>query len=89
MHRPPEGINNHEREWLRHDFISITGKLKAMLGSLDYYNPTKLYFGDDAQKNLSEELKNYGTKVLLTYGGGSIKTNSIYDEAAAALRAAD
>lgn len=59
-----------------------------MLGSFDYYNPTKLYFGDDAQKNLSEELKNYGTKVLLTYGGGSIKANGIYDEVTAALRAA-
>lgn len=59
-----------------------------MLGNFDYYNPTKLYFGDDAQKNLSEELKNYGTKVLLTYGGGSIKANGIYDEVTAALRAA-
>lgn len=59
-----------------------------MLGNFDYYNPTKLYFGDDAQKNLSEELKNYGTKVLLTYGGGSIKANGIYEEVTAALRAA-
>lgn len=59
-----------------------------MLGNFNYSNPTKLYFGDDAQKNLSEELKNYGTKVLLTYGGGSIKTNGIYDEVTAALRAA-
>lgn len=58
-----------------------------MLGNFNYSNPTKLYFGDDAQKNLSEELKNYGTKVLLTYGGGSIKTNGIYDEVTAALRA--
>ena len=51
-----------------------------MLGNFSYSNPTKLYFGDDAQKNLGEELKNYGPKVLLTYGGGSIKTNGIYDE---------
>lgn len=58
-----------------------------MLGNFNYFNPTKLYFGDDAQKNLSEELKNYGTKVLLTYGGGSIKANGIYDEVTAALRA--
>lgn len=69
-------------------FYKYNGKLKAMLGNFDYYNPTKLYFGDDAQKNLSEELKNYGTKVLLTYGGGSIKANGIYDEVTAALRAA-
>lgn len=59
-----------------------------MLGNFSYSNPTKLYFGDDAQKNLGEELKNYGPKVLLTYGGGSIKANGIYDEVMSALRAA-
>lgn len=57
-----------------------------MLGNFSYSNSTKLYFGNDAQKNLSEELKNYGEKVLLTYGGGSIKTNGIYDEVMSALR---
>ena len=59
-----------------------------MLGNFSYSNPTKLYFGDDAQKNLSEELKHYGTKVLLTYGSGSIKTNGIYDKVISALRTA-
>ena len=39
-----------------------------MLGNFSYSNPTKLYFGDEAQKHLVEELKNYGPKVLLTYG---------------------
>lgn len=59
-----------------------------MLGNFSYSNPTKLYFGDNAQKNLSEELKHYGTKVLLTYGSGSIKTNGIYDEVISALHTA-
>lgn len=59
-----------------------------MLGNFSYYNPTKLYFGDNAQKHLGEELKNYGTKVLLTYGSGSIKTNGIFDEVMSVLRAA-
>ncbi|MCS2239618.1 iron-containing alcohol dehydrogenase [Phocaeicola dorei] len=59
-----------------------------MLGNFSYSNPTKLYFGDDVQKNLCGELKNYGPKVLLTYGGGSIKTNGIYEEVMSALRAA-
>lgn len=44
-----------------------------MLENFSYCNPTKLYFGEDALSNLSEELKNYGSKVLLVYGGGSIK----------------
>ncbi len=59
-----------------------------MLGNFTYSNPTKLYFGDDVIKNLSDELKNYGPKVLLTYGGGSIKRNGIYDDVMTALKAA-
>ena len=59
-----------------------------MLGNFVYYNPTKLYFGDEAQKHLAEALKDFGPKVLLTYGGGSIKTNGIYDDVMAALKAA-
>ena len=50
-----------------------------MLGSFVYSNPTKLYFGDNAISFLGEELKNYGPKVMLCYGGGSIKRNGIYD----------
>ena len=57
-----------------------------MLGNFIYYNPTKLYFGTEVEKNLSEALKNYGQKVLLTYGGGSIKTNGIYDTVIKALK---
>ena len=51
-----------------------------MLGNFIYSNPTKLYFGDDSLKYLADELKNYGKKIMLTYGGGSIKKNGIYDE---------
>lgn len=59
-----------------------------MQGNFSYYNPTKLIFGEDAMSSLSNELGNYGPKVLLTYGGGSIKRNGIYDDVTAALRAA-
>ena len=58
-----------------------------MLGNFIYSNPTKLYFGEEVIKNLSEELKNYGPRVLLTYGGGSIKRNGIYDDVMTALKA--
>lgn len=57
-----------------------------MLGNFSYSNPTKLYFGDDAISFMGEELKNYGKKVMLTYGGGSIKKNGIYDEVLKALK---
>ena len=59
-----------------------------MLGNFIYSNPTKLYFGDEAQKNLVDALSGFGKKVMLTYGGGSIKRNGIYDDVIAALSAA-
>ena len=59
-----------------------------MLGNFIYSNPTKLYFGDEAQKNLVDAHSGFGKKVMLTYGGGSIKRNGIYDDVIAALSAA-
>ena len=40
-----------------------------MLGNFSYCNPTKLYFGDEALKYLSDELPKYGAKVVLIYCG--------------------
>lgn len=51
-----------------------------MLGNFNYSNPTKLYFGEESINYLSEELKNYGRKILLVYGGGSIKENGLYNQ---------
>ena len=51
-----------------------------MLGNFEYSNPTKLYFGEDALSYLGGELAAYGKRVLLVYGGGSIKKNGIYDD---------
>lgn len=59
-----------------------------MLGNFVYANPTKLYFGNEAQKNLADALGGFGLKVLLTYGGGSIKRNGVYDDVMAALKQA-
>lgn len=59
-----------------------------MQGNFVYYNPTRLYFGNEAHKHLEEALKGYGKKVLLTYGGGSIKRNGIYEDVMQALKAA-
>lgn len=50
-----------------------------MIGSFTYCNPTKLYFGEDALSNLNNELKKYGSNIVLVYGGGSIIKNGIYD----------
>ncbi len=59
-----------------------------MLGNFVYANPTKLFFGDEAQKNLAKALMPFGKKVLLTYGGGSIKRNGVYDDVISALKSA-
>ena len=60
-----------------------------MLGNFGYSNPTRLYFGDNSIKYLSRELRKFGPKVLLTYGGGSIKKNGVYDEVVQALEMCD
>lgn len=58
-----------------------------MLGDFTYCNPTKLYFGKNALDGLNEELPKYGKRVMLVYGGGSIKKNGIYDKVVEALKA--
>ncbi|SDK28723.1 iron-containing alcohol dehydrogenase [Sediminibacillus albus] len=45
-----------------------------------YYNPTKLIFGKGQLEKLKDEVPQYGKKVLMVYGGGSIKRNGLYDE---------
>ena len=45
-----------------------------------YDIPTKVYFGENQLGNLGAELSKYGKKVLLTYGGGSIKKIGLYDK---------
>ena len=45
-----------------------------------YNIPTKVYFGENQLSHLGEELKKFGNRVLLTYGGGSIKKTGLYDK---------
>lgn len=51
-----------------------------MLGNFSYCNPTRLYFGEKALDRLGGELDQYGSKVLLAYGSGSIKKSGLYDQ---------
>ena len=50
------------------------------MNNFDFKIPTDIRFGKGKINCLSEELGKYGKRVLLTYGGGSIKRNGIYDE---------
>lgn len=45
-----------------------------------YDIPTRVYFGENQLENLGAELSRYGKKVLMTYGGGSIKKIGLYDK---------
>lgn len=44
-----------------------------------YHIPTEVYFGRGQIEHLGEAIKKYGNKVLLVYGGGSIKRIGLYD----------
>ncbi|TCP26590.1 hypothetical protein EV207_11920 [Scopulibacillus darangshiensis] len=55
--------------------------------SFSYHNPTKLIFGKGQTKALQDQIPQYGQRVLVVYGGGSIKNNGIYDQVIENLRA--
>ena len=48
--------------------------------NFDYRTPTRLIFGEGVIKDLPEVMSHYGKKILLTYGGGSIKKIGLYDK---------
>ena len=59
------------------------------MNSFIYDIPVKVYFGRDQLSHLGTELRKFGRRVLLTYGGGSIKRNGLYDRVVTELRNAD
>ena len=52
--------------------------------NFDFYNPTQILFGAGQIAALAKQVPT-GARVLLVYGGGSIKQNGVYDEVIAAL----
>jgi len=51
-----------------------------------FFNPTRLVFGKDSCSKISKLLPENAKKVLMLYGGGSIKKNGAYDQVMAALK---
>ncbi|MEF9880832.1 MAG: iron-containing alcohol dehydrogenase, partial [Clostridia bacterium] len=45
-----------------------------------FQNPAKIIFGKTALSSLRAEVLRYGKRVLLVYGGGSIKRFGLYDQ---------
>jgi len=58
------------------------------MNNFDFKNPTKIIFGKDTIAKIKEEIPQ-DAKVLLLYGGGSIKKNGIYDQVKTALASVD
>jgi alcohol dehydrogenase YqhD (iron-dependent ADH family) len=56
--------------------------------NFDFYSPTRVVFGKDTQKEVGALLAPYAKKILLHYGGGSIKKSGLYDEVVSSLKAA-
>ncbi|MBD8016288.1 iron-containing alcohol dehydrogenase [Planococcus wigleyi] len=59
------------------------------MNAFSFYNPVKLIFGKGQLQAAKKELPKFGKKVLLVYGGGSIKKNGLYDEVIQMLSEAD
>ena len=49
-----------------------------------FYNPVKILFGKGQIANIAKEIPS-DAKILITYGGGSIKSNGVYEQVIAAL----
>lgn len=45
-----------------------------------YHSPTKILFGKDTELEVGKEVISFGKKILLHYGGGSIKRTGLYDK---------
>jgi len=45
-----------------------------------FYNPTELIFGKGQLEKLNEKIDQLGKRILLVYGGGSIKRSGLYDK---------
>ncbi len=54
-----------------------------------FHNKTKIYFGKGQIENLHSEICRFGKRVLLVYGGGSIKKIGLYDEVISQLKKAE
>ncbi len=56
--------------------------------NFDFYSPARLVFGRGEEDRIGELLKPHAKKVLLHYGGGSIKKSGLYDRVVKSLQGA-
>lgn len=54
--------------------------------NFNFYNGTEIVFGKGRENNVGDYAAKYGKKVLLHYGGGSIKKTGLYDRVVKSLK---
>ena len=54
--------------------------------NFNYKNGTELIFGKETENQVGSLVKNYASKILLHFGGGSIKKSGLYDKIIASLK---
>ena len=57
---------------------------ELIMENFAFYNPVKILFGKGQIANIAQEIP-ADAKILVTYGGGSIKSNGVYEQVKAAL----
>jgi alcohol dehydrogenase YqhD (iron-dependent ADH family) len=58
------------------------------MDNFEFLSPTKIIFGRGVEAKVGAETKQYAGKVLLHYGGGSIKQSGLYDKVIQSLKQA-
>lgn len=55
-------------------------KINFTMQNFNYFTPTRVIFGKGVIEQLPEVMARYGRRILLTYGGGSIKRIGLYQK---------
>lgn len=56
------------------------------MNNFTFVNPTKIIFGKETENQVGKEIEVYSKKILLHYGGGSIKATGLYDKVISSLK---
>ena len=56
------------------------------MNNFTFQSATKIVFGRDTELQVGAEVRKFADKVLLHYGGGSIKKTGLYDRVVASLK---
>lgn len=77
-----EDAKKQETDYNTQDQISFL--CLSIMENFVFYNPVKILFGKGQIANIGTEIPPEA-KILITYGGGSIKANGVYDQVKSAL----